>query len=60
MADKSKIKIKPENIGKFNKWCKSHGHKSVTRKCEEEGLASKSAAVRKMSQFSKNSRKWGN
>ena len=56
--EKPSIKIKPENKGKFNKWCKKHGHDSVTRSCEEEGLASKLASVRKMAQFSKNSRSW--
>ena len=55
MAGKPKIEIKPENKGKFTEYC---GGK-VTRECEEEGLASKSAKVRKMAQFSKNSRKWG-
>lgn len=55
MADKPKIEIKPENKGKFTEYC---GGK-VTRECEKEGLASKSAKVRKMAQFSKNSRKWG-
>lgn len=56
--DKPEIKIKEKNKGKFNKYCKGKGHESVTRECEEEGLASKSAKVRKMAQFSKNSREW--
>jgi hypothetical protein len=56
--DKPKIQIKKENKGKFGKWCKDHGHKSVTRECEEEGLSSKLASVRSMAQFSKNSREW--
>lgn len=57
MADKKpQIKIKPENKGKFNRYCKSKGYKSVTRECEQEGLASKLSSVRKMAQFSKNSR----
>jgi hypothetical protein len=56
--DKPKIEIKKENKGKFTQWCKRHGHDSVTRECEEEGLSSKLASVRSMAQFSKNSRKW--
>jgi hypothetical protein len=55
---KPKIKIKPENKGKFSEYCKRKGYNSVTRECEEEGLASKLSSVRKMSQFSKNSREW--
>lgn len=59
MAEKkSKIRIKPENKGKFTKYCKNKGHKSVTTECIEEGLASKSAAVRKRAQFAKNARSW--
>lgn len=59
MADKKpQIKIKKENRGKFNAYCKRKGYDSVTRACEEEGLASKLAGVRKMAQFSKNSRQW--
>ena len=58
MENKPKIEIKKENRGKFTEWCKKHGHKSVTRACEEEGLAAKSASVNKMAQFSKNSRSW--
>lgn len=60
MADKRKIEIKKENRGKFDKWCKVHGHDSVTRECEEEGLASRVADTRKMAQFSKNSRSFSN
>lgn len=55
---KPEIKIKPENVGKFTKWCKTKGYSKATRECEEEGLASKSASIRKQAQFSKNSRKW--
>ena len=53
-----KIEIKKKNKGKFTKWCKDHGHKSVTSACEEEGLASKYGSVRKMAQFSKNAKGW--
>ena len=56
MANKPKIGIKPENKWLFNKYCKSKWYKSVTRECEEGVLASKPASVRKMVQFSKNSR----
>lgn len=55
MTEKKKIEIKPENRGKFTKHC---GGK-VTNECIEEGLASKSAGVRKMAQFAKNARSWG-
>ena len=58
MANRPKIEIKPGNKMLFNKYCKSKGYKSVTRECEEEGLASKSTSVRKMAQFSNNSRSW--
>lgn len=59
MADKKpEIEIKPENKGKFTRWCKDHGHDSVTGACEAEGLASKLASVRKMAQFSKNAKSW--
>lgn len=54
-----KIEIKKSHEGKFTEYCKRKGYDSVTGECEEEGLASKSAAVNKMAQFSKNSRKWG-
>ena len=46
--DKPKIEIKKANKGKFNSYCKSKGYDSVTRACEEEGLASKLASTRKM------------
>ena len=55
---KPEIKIKKENRGKFTDWCKRRGHKSVTLECEDEGLASRLASVRKMAQFSRNSRGW--
>ena len=56
--EKPKIKIKKENKGKFTEYCKSKGYEGVTRECEEEGLASKSAAVRKRANFSRNARSW--
>ena len=56
--DKPKIEIAKKNRGKFTQYCRSKGYTSVTRECEEEGLASKSASARKMAQFSKNSRAW--
>ena len=43
---------------KIKETCKGQGHDSITRECEEEGLASKSASARKMAQLSKNSRSW--
>lgn len=55
---KSGIHIKPENKGKFTKYCKGKGHKSVTTECIEEGLASKMAGVRKMANFARNARSW--
>ena len=54
MENKHKIEIKPENKGKFTKHC---GGK-VTNECIEEGLASKSAEVKKMAVFAKNARSW--
>jgi hypothetical protein len=59
MAEKRKpILIKPENRGKFTNYCKRKGHGSVTTDCIEEGLASKSAGVRKQANFARNARKW--
>lgn len=55
---KSKIEIKPENKGKFTKYCINKGHKGVTSKCIEEELASKSAGVNKMAVFAKNAKKF--
>jgi len=51
---KSPIKIKPENKGKFTKYC---GGK-VTEKCIAKGKKSKSPAVRKQATFAKNARRW--
>ena len=56
--EKRQIKIKETRKCAFNKHCRSKGYKSVTRECEEGVLASKSVSVRKMAQFSKNSRSW--
>ena len=56
MEKKSGIHIKPENKGKFTKYCKSKGHDSVTDTCISEGLASKSVAVRKRANFAKNAK----
>ena len=50
------IEIKPENKGKFTKYCKDKWYKSVTQECIEEGLASNSAAVNKRAQFAKNAK----
>lgn len=58
MASKPKIEIKDENKGKFTEYCKRKGYSGATRECEEEGLASRYARVRKMAQFSRNSRSW--
>jgi len=55
---KSKIKIKPQNRGKFTAWCKSQGFKGVTSECIRRGLNSKSASVKKMANFARNARKW--
>lgn len=52
------IKIKPENKGKFTKYCKNKGHKSVTTSCISEGLASIDPVVRKRANFARNARKW--
>lgn len=52
--DKPLIEIKESHKGKFTEHC---GGK-VTNKCIEEGLASKSAALRKQAQFAKNVRQF--
>ena len=53
-AKKKPIRIKPENKGKFTKYC---GGK-VTSKCIAKGKKSKSPAVRKQATFAQNARKW--
>lgn len=58
MAHKPEIKIKKSHEGRFTEYCKRKGYKSATSECEEEGLASKSAKVRKMANFSKNAKSW--
>ena len=58
VKEKPDISIKKSNVGKFTSYCKSKGYESVTHECEQEGLASKSAGVRKMANFSRNARKW--
>lgn len=55
---KPKIEIKKANKGKFTEWCERHGHKGATGACEEEGLASKLASVRKMANFSRRAKTW--
>lgn len=55
---KPKIEIKKSHKGKFTKYCTNKGYDGVTDKCIEEGLASKSAGVNKMSQFAKNAKSW--
>ena len=60
---KSKIKIKPQNRGKFTAWAKKKGMakkggKGVTSKAIKAGLKSKDPAVRKRANFARNARKW--
>ena len=55
-AQKKPIRIKPENKGKFTKYC---GGK-VTSACIAKGKKSKSPAVRKQATFAKNARGWAN
>ena len=54
MAKKNKIKIKPENKGKFTDYC---GGK-VTNECIQRGLNSPNPTTRKRANFARNSRKW--
>lgn len=58
MADKPKIVIKESHKGRFTEHCKNKGFDSVTNECIEEGLASKSASVRKQAQFVANAKSW--
>ena len=53
-AEGGKIHIKPENRGKFTKYC---GGK-VTSECIAKGKRSSDPAVRKMATFAANARKW--
>lgn len=43
-------------VGSFTRWCKSRGHDGVTAKCIQEGLASKSKAIRRKAGFAKAAR----
>ena len=54
----SKIRIKPENKGKFTQYCKDAGYTGVTEKCIKEGKKSKSKAVRKRAVFAENAKEW--
>ena len=56
--EKRQIKIKKENRGKFTRHCRRAGYEGVTNECIKEGLASKSAGLRKQAQFALNSRSW--
>lgn len=58
MAKKNPINIKPENKGKFTKYCKRKGHESVTQECIREGLASKDPLTVKRANFARNAKKW--
>ena len=58
MEKQSPIKIKKENRGKFTRHCRRAGYEGVTNECIKEGLASKSAGLRKQAQFALNSRSW--
>lgn len=51
---KGGIFIKPENKGKFTKWCKSQGFNSVNCACIRKGLNSKSVSIRKQANFARN------
>lgn len=50
----SKIQIKPENKGKFTKYCKG----KVTQECISKGKNSKDPKIRKRATFAANARKW--
>ena len=56
--EKRQIKIKKENRGKFTRHCRRAGYEGVTNEGIKEGLASKSAGLRKQAQFALNSRSW--
>lgn len=59
---RKKIRIKPENKGKFKAWAKKKGllnkDGSVGTKAIQAGLKSNQASVRRMANFANNSRKW--
>lgn len=60
-TEKKPIKIKPENEGKFTRWAKAHGFKSVSAAASHV-MANKekySASVVKMANFAKNAKSWG-
>lgn len=55
---KQDIKIKPENVGKFTKYCTGLGLSGVTAECIAKGKKSTSKAVRKRAVFAENVRKF--
>lgn len=60
MARKSKIRIKPKNRGKFTRWAKRHGFRSV-QSAASHVMANKGKygpGVVKMANFARNSKKW--
>jgi len=52
------IKIKPENKGKFTKYCKGLGELSVTEKCINQAKKSKNTITRKRGVFAENAKAW--
>lgn len=56
---KKKIKIKPENKGKFTRWAKSRGMTvSQATAAVKRNPGKYSPGVRKMATFAANSRRW--
>jgi len=56
--EKPKIKIRPENRGKFTDTCKNWGYNGVTNECIARGKRSKSPATKKRATFAGNARRW--
>ena len=54
---KARARMKKKgSAGSFTRWCESRGHDGVTAKCIQEGLASKSKAIRKKAGFARSAR----
>ena len=53
---KNKIKISPENKGKFTQYCKGLGFSGVTRACIARGKKSKNPLTRKRATFAENAK----
>lgn len=55
---KSGIVIKPQNKGKFTRWCKANGFPGPNSRCIAKARKSSNASVRKMANFAASAKKF--